>query len=275
MRVLLILLLQFVFIYPAYAQESGPGLLVTPTRAVMEGKTRSVAISLANNGNQPGTYMLSLVNKRMKEDGSLEDIKDHKDAKEGELFADDLLRISPRRVELNPGEHQRIRILARKPKDLADGEYRSHLYVLLSPPSNDDTGPSEADKKLSIKIQANFGVTIPVILRQGELVESGSISDIKLFDKEGQKQVSFYINRSGTKSVYGDLRVNYKKAGGGEYVLKNLGGLAVYTPNERRLVSMALDIPDGLKIDKGTIEVTYTKKEDDGGGLIAANKIEL
>ena len=53
------------------------------------------------------------------------------------LSAADLVRYSPRQVELAPGEVQTVRIQIRKPEGLKDGEYHSHLvfqgYLRSSP----------------------------------------------------------------------------------------------------------------------------------------------
>jgi hypothetical protein len=257
----------------AKAQEK-PGLLITPTRVTIEGRARSAAVSLANNGNVEGTYAISIVNRRMLEDGSIKPVEE---AMEGDKFADHMLRISPRRVTLQPGEHQNVRILARKPSGLEDGEYRSHLNFKIIP--KDDTLEREKvaeENSLTINIKANFGVTIPIIVREGDVVASSTIDNLKISSMEdGGKEASFSINRTGNRSLYGDIIILYKNNDGKEYILKSLGGLAVYTPNQKRTFKIRLDIPDGVKVDDGTVEVKYKEKAKEGGKILASKVLEL
>lgn len=265
----------------SHAQEEGKaGILVTPTRVVLEGKNRSASISLANNGNKEGNYKLEFVNKRMTESGG---IVNADKAMEGELFADDILRISPRRVFLKPGDHQNIRILLRKPKDLPDGEYRTHLNFILAP--DDDLTQREQDNKqkkneqdstLTISIRANFGVTIPVIVRNGNLSVAADMSDISLSKGEdGKPKILFTVNRNGGKSLYGDIKIIHMASGGKETMLKSLGGLAVYTPNKKRKFDIPLDLPDIVDLKNGRIDIIYQEKAEDGGDIITRGTLKL
>ena len=49
--------------------------------------------------------------------------------------AEDMIVYAPRRVTLAPHEPQSIRIAARPPQGLADGEYRVHLLFRAIPPA--------------------------------------------------------------------------------------------------------------------------------------------
>jgi len=276
MKKVFFLVMFLVFSDIAKAQEK-PGLLITPTRVALEGRSRSAAVSLANNGNAEGTYAISIVNRRMNEDGS---IVVAEEAMEGERFADKMLRISPRRVTLKPGQHQNVRVLARKPKDLEDGEYRSHMNFTIipqdEPTEREQENINDESDALTINIKANFGVTIPVIVRHGEVSATSEIKDLNIkTDKDGAKNLSFSINRKGNRSLYGDIFVLYNNAEGKEYILKSMGGLAVYTPNDKRTFTIKLDVPDGVDINKGTIEVQYKEKAKAGGKLLASSKFEL
>ncbi|MDQ3269909.1 MAG: hypothetical protein M3Q11_06955 [Pseudomonadota bacterium] len=99
-------------------------LMVHPTRVVLENDQRSAQLEIINNSDKPAVYRISLVNRRMDEVGGFSPIES---ALPGEQFVDEMVRYSPRRVSLAPGASQIIRVMARKPADLAAGEYRSHL----------------------------------------------------------------------------------------------------------------------------------------------------
>lgn len=276
------------------APDGRPGILVTPTRAVLEGRQRSSVISIANNGTKTGFYTISLSNKRMSEDGRLQTAEK---ALAGEKFADDIIRISPRRVTLGPGEHQTVRLLVRKPKDLEEGEYRSHLTISASPKQEslssneaanpeasteeaeykkDDTAGEGANEGISITIQANFGVTIPVIVRHGQLSTAASISSAKYYYDQNKKNhhVKVDMARQGEKSLYGDLRVNHISPSGTRTVVKNLAGVAVYVPNKNRKFDLVLDKISGVDLSKGSFEITYIAKQEDGGEILATRTIK-
>ena len=83
---------------------AGPGdLLVTPTRVVLEGRERSAELTLVNRGQERTTYRITLENRRMDAQGKFSEIDTPKD---GELFAQNLIRYAPRRVTLEPNKPQ-------------------------------------------------------------------------------------------------------------------------------------------------------------------------
>ena len=53
-----------------------------------------------------------------------------KAGKEEERPALNLFRFSPRRVLLEPGKEQIIRLIVKRKKNLPDGEYQAHLYFV-------------------------------------------------------------------------------------------------------------------------------------------------
>ena len=116
---------------PAKPLFAAPGdLLISPVRVVLEGRQRSAELTLVNRGEETMTYRVEFENRRMLEDGRFESALE---AREGELFADSMIRYAPRRITLEPGSPQTIRVLLRKPSDLAEGEYRSHLLFRAVP----------------------------------------------------------------------------------------------------------------------------------------------
>jgi len=114
--------LLFLAFLPALAHAE---LMLNPTRVVLAKNQRAAQVELINNGEEPATYRISLVNRRMSETGEFSQVT-QPDA--GEQFADAMLAYSPRQITLVPGTAQVVRVMLRKPDGLADGEYRSHLH---------------------------------------------------------------------------------------------------------------------------------------------------
>src|ERR1700759_689889 len=82
-------------------------LLISPLRIVFEGSKKSQEINLANVGKDTATYVVSIIDIRMKEDGSFEQITV---PDSGQNFAGKYLRFFPRRVTLAPNEAQVVKI---------------------------------------------------------------------------------------------------------------------------------------------------------------------
>jgi fimbrial chaperone protein len=266
---------------PILAQEevrSGgvDGLLVAPTRVVLGPRDRVGEVTLVNRGLEPATFRIDLVNKRMTEQGDLVDIPPEE---AGLASADRLLRYAPRQVTLQPGESQILRLLARRPADLATGEYRSHLLIRPEPLVPEAAGePQPNDARLTVGIKATPALSIPVIVRQGRTHVAVSMTELTLVPfKEGKPgaKVRLRLNREGDQSAYGDFMVTYRPPGGGEErVAGTLLGVAVYTPNATRLVELPIDgSVDSLA--GGELRVAYRTPGAEGSTLLAEGELAL
>ncbi len=215
---------------------------------------------------------------RMAEDGGFKDIDE---PAPGEQFADRLIRYAPRQVVLAPGDSQAVRLLVRKPRGLEPGEYRSHLLLRAIPSQNIGKSveePSSDDTGISVVLIPIYGVTIPVIVRHGDLTAKVSLTDLALVTAGGQGEgdrLSFRINRDGNRSVLGDLTVTYFPNGGkaDELVVARVTRLAVYTPNASRTVIMPLRFPDGVTLGRGRLHVAFRKIPKNGGALLGEAEI--
>ncbi|MGX4641956.1 fimbrial biogenesis chaperone [Massilia sp. SYSU DXS3249] len=251
-------------------------LMLHPTRLVFDKNTRAAQIELINNGSKPATYRISLVNRRMTENGKFEVAEAPQD---GERFADAMLRYSPRQITLQPGTAQTVRVMLRKPAELADGEYRSHLQFDKQP---------EADGKASIENQgaggsgigvvmtALVGASVPVIVRHGVTNASVKLSGLALGkDEARQPQLALQFEREGSSSVYGDISVTFTPRNGKPQGLAQMGGIAVYTPNRTRQAILPLQVPAGVTLAGGTLEVSYRDRPEAGGKLLAQASLNL
>ena len=96
-------------------------ILLSPTRVVFDGPARAIQVDVVNTSGKAAIYRLSVVNRRMTEDGDLVAIDS---PLPGERFVGDMVRFSPRQLTLEPGSSQVVRLSLRKPADLPPGEYR-------------------------------------------------------------------------------------------------------------------------------------------------------
>jgi P pilus assembly chaperone PapD len=240
--------------------ESAGGLRVAPTLVELDNRQKTQTLHVINGGSETHTYRISLVNYRMDENGGMHET----DKPFGQdLFADKLIRFSPRQVTLEPGESQTVRVLYRRSANMAKGEYRSHLLFRQLPKSKPLSSDQGDTSKLKINISAIFGISIPVIIRHGELSAKGEITDLALgMSKDGQPELSMHINRSGNRTLRGNLVVTADNEPVGR-----INNLAVYLSTPYRRIVLPLTFSESLIGKKIVVEYSEVKKE--GGHEIA------
>lgn len=275
-RLLAALLLLAAVILPI--RQAHADLMINPTRIVFDKNRRSAQIDLINDGPTSATYRLVLVNRRMSETGEFNAIQE---AGPGELFADPMLVYSPRQITLAPGAQQLVRLALRKPEQLEAGEYRSHLFFEKVADTTASTDIAQLRRaptgEIGVSMTALIGVSIPVIVRHGETSAEVVIDHLALEAASGRlaPQVALQLHRSGSRSVYGDLTVQFTPRGGRAQVVGKAAGVAVYTPNPLRRARLDLQPPAGMILAHGTLAVTYHERAEDGGKLLAQSAIEL
>lgn len=241
---------------PAPPQAPAPALgdlLVSPTRVVFDGRKRSEEITLVNTGTTTATYRISFVRMAMGEGGEFKELPK---TETGEIFADELVRYSPRQVVLEPRVAQSIRLQVRKPADLPAGEYRSHLLFRAVPAA----APAEAAPKpepaegFAIQLTPIYGLSIPVIVRHGETSAQAGLKDLVL----AEDALLFQLTRTGNQSIYGNLTATFHPRTGAPVVLARANGVAVYLPNPLRKVRLPL--PKG-PLSGGRLVLAFTAPE--------------
>jgi fimbrial chaperone protein len=253
-------------------------LTLYPTRIVLEKNQRAAQVELMNNSPAAETYRITLVNRRMGENGEFSAIET---PGPGDQFADAFLRYSPKQVTVPPGGSQTVRILVRKPADLAPGEYRSHLEFSrvadTTSASSIDQARNPDDKTIGVTITALVGASMPIIIRHRDTQASVTLSDMALrpAGRDSGAALDFQINRSGTRSVYGDLLVTFTPRTGKPVDLAKANALAVYVPNALRRVRMPLQVPPGTVLADGTLSLSYRERPDAGGKMIAEASLTL
>ena len=250
------------FAAAAPARAGVGDLLVAPTRIVLDGR-KGAEIILNNIGEEPATYRVSVEFRRMTPEGGLEDVPQPSAA---DKSAADMIIYAPRRITLAPREPQAIRIAARPPQGMPDGEYRVHLLFRAIPaPTPVQADPAEPVKGLRFQLTPVYGVTIPVIVRLGNLQATAGIADVRLDKKDGNPLVSLDLSRSGARSTFGEVRV--LRAGVKE-PLAIQKAVAVYTDVNKRHVEIPVNAAYKGAIP-GPVTVQYVETFDDGSHVIA------
>lgn len=249
---------------PVHAND----LLVAPTRVVLNG-SRGTEVILNNIGTEEATYRISLELRRMTPDGGLEEVEMPNEIEEAALG---MIRYAPRRVVLPPNQPQAIRIGVRAPEGLADGEYRVHMLFRAIPRPRPAAAEGEAGGEgFQIRLIPVYGVTIPIIVRHGNLTATAAIANPRIVEEDGVRAIAFDMSRQGERSVYGEVTVTRP---GVDVPIARARGVAVYPEITGRTVILPVseEFQGALA---GPVRIQYREPDSSGGGLIAETEAVL
>jgi P pilus assembly chaperone PapD len=251
----------------APSAQAGVGdLLVAPTRVVLNG-SRGTEIILNNIGDDVATYRVSAELRRMTPEGKLVDVESPNDK---EKAAQEMILFAPRKVTLPPNQPQAIRLSARAPEGLPDGEYRVHM-LFRAIPAPQPAAAQKATQGLSFQLRPIYGVTIPVIVRLGNLEAKAALSNVRRVTDDGKPAIALDISRSGDRSTFGEIRV--LKAGVDKPIAL-VAGIAVYPEIGQRSVIIPID-PALAANASGQVTVQYVEPTDTGPVTIAETSAVL
>ena len=133
------------------------------------------------------------------------------------------------------------------------------------------------NKEFKIRIIPVVGISIPVIVRQGKLEATAGLNNLtftKSKDKPNSGTLSLEITRSGNASVFGDFTVNLNQ-GNKSTVVGKANGVALYTPNTRRVFSINIQAPENVQLNSGELEVVYSVPPTQGDKVLGKATLSL
>ena len=250
-------------------------LLITPKRIVFENnKKKKEMLNLVNIGSDTAVYSISFLNYKMNENGEFIKIEDEDSL---HMFSSPYLRVFPRTVTLAPREPQVIALQYRKKPNMKSGEYRSHLYFraekVIAPLGDEIIGDTT---KLKIQLIPVFGLSIPIILRTGEVNVTSTLSNLEIkMEQDTLHYLYFTINRIGNISAFGNISVEYIPEEGKPYKVGVVNGLGVYTDINKRACAVKLNVKPGTKMIKGILKIKYTSNDPFSNVVYAEAELNL
>lgn len=259
-----LILLSAILLAPVYQVQAD--LIIAPMRLVFEDRVRTESIVLINSGNETKTYRMQWQEKTALPEGGYrnltpEEIKDFP-------IASTMLRMSPKQVTLAPKERQVIKLSLRKPRDLPDGEYRSHILFQDLP-----IGNSKDESKAGLQIKLVMSFTMPVIVRQGKLNQSTKIDNIELANVDDKTKLKVMLSHSGTQSTVGQIIAYFTpNKGGNKKEVARLNGFNFYHELTNVIAKPSWF---GDKVTPGKLEIVYLGSKEMKDEIIAKRVFDI
>lgn len=270
---------------PVFSQATGANLNISPKRVTLDRSHRIGTIFVFNQGTEAATFDISLVDRLMMPDGQILAVADAQANPETKAVADRvksakaILQVSPRRITLDPGQGQTIRLrVANAPEDPGAVELRSHLTISSLPPRDSGTTAEAAAAanaptgQLRFQINALVGLSVPAIVRLTDPdiragIENAHVGYERPGGPSGQVTpvLSVDLVRLGANSLFGNIEVRTE----GQPRAPALGiarGVGVYTEIDRRSIQIVLS---RAPAPGEHLEVTFTDDDTSPGKLLA------
>lgn len=242
-KLTVILLLSFCF----FSQTVMANLLISPTRISFDERQRTAKVTVINTSEEYKTYRVQWSEKQSTSTGGYVTLLEPT-----ATSLSPMTRLSPKQMRLAPGEKQTVKIAIRKPKQLADGEYRSHLLFQALPNENPNSTSS-------IKINMIMSYSIPVILREHAEVPKVLIEQAQVIKNQSNQRLQFKLklNRETHFSSYGKLTAFYQQNTNTKLeAIAEIGNLSIYSDVKNAEVMLSL-FSDKTLDKPGTVIFKY------------------
>ncbi|HUH12164.1 MAG TPA: hypothetical protein VMK65_03605 [Longimicrobiales bacterium] len=178
---------------------------VTPAALFIDHRTRSASLTLHNPGLTAEEIEITFAfgYARSDEHGRIQ-VVFLDSVPPYEPSAVPFLRAFPRRLRLEPGQRQLVRILVQPPRDLADGEYWARVMVASTggqPPIEQRTG----DVRLQLEVRTVFAVALNY--RHGSVATGLEVEDARVEATDSTLDLLLDMERQGNAAFLGHVVV--------------------------------------------------------------------
>lgn len=187
---------------PARAQ----GVIVAPHAVYMDARTRSASVTLYNPGTEPAEVTISSFYGYPVTDSLGQFMLAQPDSVLPSMpSAATWIDAFPRRMTIPPLQRQTIRLLAKPPQGLADGEYWSRLIISAKGGSLPVSGIDSASN-ITVALNVELRTIIPLIYRKGKLQTGIAVSHLRVRPAGDSLVVRARLERQGTSAYIGTAR---------------------------------------------------------------------
>lgn len=240
-----------------YAAPAVADLMIMPVRVVFKDRDRMKSITLANTSEKEAIFRFSFYHQKQNENGSYTNLPEAP----GPYDLSKMLIFSPRQVDLPARGKQAVRLSVRRPENIPDGEYRTHMRMQRLSGNAESSGRGGP----AVGVAINVGFSIPVMLRKGTYDSTAKISNFKFIPSpDGAKpaKVRFDLNRTGKYSTLGRVLIFWTPVGGKEQQVGIRNSVNIFP--EINVRHMDIDLQDA-GISGGKLRVIFEGDDADEG----------
>lgn len=239
-------------------------LLITPTRVVFNEGERIEEVILVNSSNEDRSYALSWSHLIQKAGG---DYRQLSEAERGTfLSASEYIRFTPRRLTLEPGQNQRIKLMLRPTSDIKGKELRSHLKFTVIPNEvlEEPEPEQQVTEGISMKLNLFLNYTIPIIIKGHSKTPDISINNIQVqnaLSSDNIADIAFSLNKTQPYSFFGDMTAYFKSDNSSEFVpVGYLNNLSMFHESER--MNIIISWTEQVPLQNGELKIIYKGKSE-------------
>lgn len=179
---------------------------VSPMSLFLDHRARTATMTLYNPNPQPEEIEVSFAFGYPQSDSAGEvTVPLSEESPPGEPSAVGWLRAFPRRLVLQPGQQQVVRVLAQPPAELADGEYWARVLVTATggrPPIEQQVNP-----ELRVAITMRTVVVGSLNYRKGRQTTGLDVTHAEAVRADGAVRFTMDLQRTGSAAWLGRARV--------------------------------------------------------------------
>ena len=234
------------------------GVLVAPPGIFIDHRTRSGAFELYNPGNEPAEVAISLeFGYPVTDSTGRLSLKLVESPDASMPSAARWIEAFPRRLVLRPLERQTVRLLARPPAALADGEYWSRIIVETKGGTMQLETPADSGG-ITVGLKLQVRTVVALFYRKGAVATGVAVDGVRAGLDGDSVVVRARLTRTGAGAFLGTVHGVLADTAG-----KEVGGfatpVAVYYTLEPRFTIPAAALPPGPYVLRLTVD---TQRDD-------------
>ncbi len=223
---------------------SAAAVTVSPNAVYIDHRTRSGTLTLYNQGTLPEEIELSFAfgYPRSDEAGNIS-VQLDSVAPAGEPSVVPWLRAFPRRLRLEPGQRQVVRIMVSPPAGLAEGEYWGRIRIHATggqPPIE-----QALDANITTSVSVAMEIVAPVNYRNGTMRTGVQVAGSRARATAEGAELVLDMERQGNAAFVGQVRARLLDPSG-RVVAEVNDGVAVYR-KLRKVMRLPASVPGGLR----------------------------
>lgn len=236
------------------------GVLVAPHAVIMDHRTRSGSITLYNPNDEPAEVTLSsFFGYPVTDSAGAFELRMIEHPQPAYPSAAPWIDAFPKRVLLGPKQRQTVRLLARPPAGLADGEYWARLVISAKGGTLPVGGPTDSSG-VRVALALEVRTVIPLQYRKGPVATGVRTSSLAVAVEQDSLAVRVRLDRTGNAAFLGTLRGALVDSAG-RVVAAVSSPLAVYYDMEPRLTAPLP--PGGLRPGRYRLRVDVAAQRED------------